>query len=334
MRALGAAAYRLVIRQVQIALVIRSHKPFRRDTANPLAARYIHTKTAEPALAPFRRPQIVDSGRDTVIRIAGLNDRGQTKIALPVVDRMIEVIRTLGIDVVIIDPFVSSHGVPENDNNAIDRVAKKWADIADKTNTHIHISHHTRKTNGMGVTAEDSRGASSLHNAMRTRRAISTMTAAEAAKAGIVSNARLSYFKADTAGSSMTKPAESMEWYKFESVQLGNGKEFGALDGDDVGVVVKWDYKTPGIEDLPDDDADVALAALEMGGPWRVNDRADGWAGEPVAKALHLDPKDPADKKRIKEYLKGWIANGWLEVYEGTDGHRNKVEYLKPMDFG
>ena len=275
----------------------------------------------------------VDSGRDTVIRIAELHE-GKTKVAVPVVDRVIEVIRELALDVLIIDPFVSSHGVPENDNNAIDQVAKTWADIADKTNTHVHISHHTRKTNGMGVTAEDSRGASSLHNAMRTRRAISTMTAAEATKAGIVGNARLSYFKADTAGSSMTKPAESQEWYKFESVQLGNGKEFGALDGDEVGVVVKWDYKTPGLEDLPGDDANVALAALELGGPWRASDRAEGWAGEAVAKALQLDHTDPADRKRIAEYLKGWIANGWLEVYEGTDGHRNKVKYLKRMDFG
>ena len=55
----------------------------------------------------------VDSGRDTVIRIAELDDKGRTTIAVPVVNRMIEVIRDLQIDVVTIDPFVSSHGVPE-----------------------------------------------------------------------------------------------------------------------------------------------------------------------------------------------------------------------------
>jgi AAA domain-containing protein len=275
----------------------------------------------------------VDSGRDTAIRIAELHE-GKTKIALPVVNRMIEVIRSLKIDVVTIDPFVSSHGVPENDNNAIDQVAKKWADIADKTNTHIHISHHTRKTNGMGVTAEDSRGASSLHNAMRTRRAIGTMTASEAEKAGIIGNARLSYFKADTAGSSMTKPADGMEWYRFESVRLGNGKEFGALDGDEVGVVVKWDYKLPGVEDLTEADADVAIAALDIGGPWRASEQADGWAGEAVAKALHLDHTDAADRKRIKRYLKEWLNSGRLEQYEATDNQRKKKAYIRPIDFG
>jgi hypothetical protein len=129
----------------------------------------------------------LDSGRDLPIRIAELQD-GKTKIAVPVVKQMIEAILDLKIDCLGIDPWVSSHGVPENDNNAIDQVAKKWADIADKTNSHIHISHHTRKTNGLGAMAEDSRGASSLNNAMRTRRVINTMSGPEADKAGIGSS--------------------------------------------------------------------------------------------------------------------------------------------------
>ena len=52
------------------------------------------------------------------------------------------------IDVVMIDPFISSHQVPENDNNAIDAVAKTWTMIADITNTAIDLAHHTRKTGG------------------------------------------------------------------------------------------------------------------------------------------------------------------------------------------
>jgi hypothetical protein len=276
----------------------------------------------------------IDSGRDTTIRIAELRG-GETKIAVPIVSRLIEVVRDLHIDVIIVDPFVSTHGVPENDNNAIDQVAKKWADIADKTNAHVHISHHTRKTNGMGATAEDSRGASSLHNAMRTRRAISVMTAAEAEKVGIKGNGRLAYFKADTTGSSMTKPAEAQEWYKFESVPLNNGKKFG-IDGDEVGVVTKWEYVVPSADDLSDLDVEVALAALEIGGPWRADFRAkENWAGEAVATALHLDLAAEADKKRVKRYLRDWMEQGRLEVYPGLDKHRNEVPCLRPpFDFG
>jgi hypothetical protein len=273
----------------------------------------------------------LDSGRDLPIRIAELED-GKTKIAVPVVNQMIEAIRDYKIDCLGIDPWVSSHGVPENDNNAIDQVAKKWADIADKTNSHIHISHHTRKTNGMGAMAEDSRGASSLNNAMRTRRVINTMSSAEAEKAGILGNARLSYFKADTAGSSMTKPAEALEWYRFASVELGNGNGFD-IDGDEVGVVVKWDYKPMGLE-LSSRDADAAIAALEVGGPWREQSRSAQWAGLAIAKVLGLDLEVKGVKKQVQAMLAEWLADGSIERYEAETSARQKKWFLRPvMDF-
>jgi hypothetical protein len=149
---------------------------------------------------------------------------------------------------------------------------------------------------------EDSRGASSLNNAMRTRRVINTMSGAEADKAGIVGNARLSYFKADTAGSSMTKPAEALEWYRFESVQLGNGNGFN-IEGDEVGVVIKWDYKQLGL-DLSPDDASVAIAALETGGPWREQSRSANWAGLAIAKVMGLNLEAKGVKSRLKVCLR------------------------------
>ena len=145
------------------------------------------------------------------IRIAEL-DQGKAKIAKPMTRAMVRAIRDHKLDVVAIDPFVSSHGVPENDNNAIELVAKKWADIADKTDCAVIHSHHTRKTNGIGASIEDSRGASALNYAARTRRAINTMSAAEAKGAGLDDSdrSRLSYIKADMMGSSMMKPTAAL----------------------------------------------------------------------------------------------------------------------------
>ena len=185
----------------------------------------------------------IKSGRDMPIRIAEL-DQGKAKIAKPMTRAMVKAIRLHKLDVVAIDPFVSSHSVPENDNNAIDLVAKKWADIADKTDSAILLSHHTRKTNGNGASIEDSRGASALNYAARTRRAINTMTAVEARTAGFPDNdrSRLSYFKSDMMGSSMIKPTAALDWYRFVSVDLMNGQPdelTGApTEGDSVGVVV------------------------------------------------------------------------------------------------
>jgi hypothetical protein len=50
--------------------------------------------------------------------------RDGAKIAVPVVDAVMETIRSNRIDVMTVDPFVSSHRVTENDNNAIEMVVK------------------------------------------------------------------------------------------------------------------------------------------------------------------------------------------------------------------
>ena len=182
----------------------------------------------------------VDSGRNLPIRIAD-TAKSEVRIAIPLVNAVVEAIRDHRIDVLIIDPFVSSHSVSENDNVAIDRVAKQWSDIADKTGCHIHWVHHNRKAReGSGAsTIEDARGASSLRDAARTRRVLNRMTETQAKSAGLITGAHRSYFFSDPDTSSMIRPAHAHEWYEIVSVNLGNG-DVG--DGDEVGVVTPWDH--------------------------------------------------------------------------------------------
>jgi AAA domain len=49
---------------------------------------------------------------------------GATQIAVPVVDEIKAAIKENMIEVLIIDPFVASHAATENDNNAMELVAK------------------------------------------------------------------------------------------------------------------------------------------------------------------------------------------------------------------
>ncbi len=101
----------------------------------------------------------LNSGRDTDIIIATTTRNG-TVIAQPVVDDMKATIRENGIDVVFLDPFVACHGASENDNVAINAIAKTIARMADETNTAWDLVHHSRKTGGAEITVEDGRGAS------------------------------------------------------------------------------------------------------------------------------------------------------------------------------
>ena len=278
----------------------------------------------------------IKSGRDMPIRIAEL-DQGKARIAKPMTRAMVRAIRDHKLDVVAIDPFVSSHSVPENDNNAIDLVAKKWADIADKTDCAIILSHHTRKTNGVGASIEDSRGASSLNYAARTRRAINTMTATEAESAGFDAKGRdrLSYFKADMMGSSMIKPTAALDWYRFVSVDLMNGPPDDITgeptEGDSVGVVVKWDFKKLALE-LDANSARDAVDALATDGPWRYDVKADRWAGVAIAKSAGVDVTDPKVKAQIAALIDEWIKDGTLDKYKDMDPvQRRQKIFVRPM---
>lgn len=161
----------------------------------------------------------VNSGRDTENVIAVQNGSG-TVICAPVVEAIIRTIKENNIGLVIIDPFVSSHRVTENDNNAKDIVSKTWARIAHDTGCAVELVHHTRKTGGSEVTVEDGRGAVALLAAARSARVLNPMSKDEAAKAG-VEHPRL-HFRVDN-GKANLAPVSKAQWFRLASVPLGNG---------------------------------------------------------------------------------------------------------------
>ena len=145
----------------------------------------------------------VDSGRDIEIKIA-VHEHKNFKIAAPVRDGVIKALKDNQIDVMVLDPFVSTHSVTENDNNAIDAVAKTWAAVADAANVAVELSHHTRKTNGEAITVEDGRGASSLLAAARVARVLNRMTQSEADAVDV--DKPFAYFRTDSGKSNMAPP--------------------------------------------------------------------------------------------------------------------------------
>src|SRR5690606_7351743 len=127
----------------------------------------------------------LDTGREQDLIVAYEDKRSGLKINEPVVESVVDQIRRNRIDVMVVDPFVSTHGVSENDNGAIDKVTKLWAKIADETNCAIELVHHVRKSEGRDVTVEDARGAVSLLAAARSARVLNRMTDEQASEAGV-----------------------------------------------------------------------------------------------------------------------------------------------------
>jgi len=263
----------------------------------------------------------VDSGRDQPMVMAEMTRTG-AKIIRPVVDSLVAELVARRIDVIKIDPFVSCHTVPENDNGAMDMIVKEWGKVADRGNCAVELFHHPRKSNGAEVTAEDGRGASSTISGTRVKRPINRMTEAEGQQAG-VQNHRL-YFRIlpDT---SLAPPSEKSDWYKLVSVDLGNGPNGGP--GDSVGVVTKWEWPDP-LAGMTATDFDKVAAAIRAG-KWRENQQAKAWVGHAVADALNLDAGDNFDKAKILGMLGIWLKAGSLVVVEGKDEHRVDKKFIE-----
>src|SRR5258708_1103737 len=116
----------------------------------------------------------VSCGREQPLVIAETPPRSSSVICRPIVDSLVAQLIEHRIDVLIVDPFVSCHKVEENDNNAIDMVAKEWGRVADLANCAIELVHHTRKGE-QEVTTESARGAKPLTNAGRFVRVVTRM---------------------------------------------------------------------------------------------------------------------------------------------------------------
>ncbi|ASJ91262.1 AAA family ATPase [Porphyrobacter sp. CACIAM 03H1] len=237
------------------------------------------------------------------------------QILEPVYEAVTRELRRRKIDVLKIDPFVSSHAVNENDNGKIDAIAKRWKRVAQDCDCAILLVHHSRKTGGNAVTAEDSRGASSLSGAVRTVLTLNPMSEEEGNRYGITEKAdRRTIIRVDN-GKSNRAPPENAFWFKLHSVDLGNGN--GLSQGDQVGAAAIWQAPDP-FEGLSVRDLYNVQHAI-AGGDYAANVQASDWVGRAVADALGLDAGDKKDKGRISSLLASWINSGALAVEKRKD---------------
>lgn len=273
----------------------------------------------------------LDTGREQELVIA-IDDKKGVRIQEPVVEAVVETISELGIDVMIVDPFVSTHQVNENDNGAIDKVAKLWAQVADRTNCSIDIVHHLRKVSDREATVEDARGAVSLIGAARSVRVLNRMSEAQASEAGLTHEARFSYFSVVYGKSNLSALSHKADWRKLESVALGNGQGL-TKPQDHAPVVTWWAWPTSEevAETLTEDERD-AIRGVVNGGMYKPAPQAKDWVGRAVAYALQLDVDEETDKKRVGMITKALFAEGFLMKVEDRDPvQRRATTFVRAM---
>lgn len=257
----------------------------------------------------------VDSGRDQRCVIATETEYG-ARIAQPVYEQLKAQLLERQIDVLTVDPFVSSHEVSENDNRAIDAVVKAWGRLADECNCSINLVHHVRKGNGQETNADSARGAKALVDAARSVQVFNRMSADEAGLAGVAEDQRGFYFRVQNDKANLAPP-DKAQWYRMNNVSLDNG--------DQVGVACPWQW--PELYDGLSTRHLIAVQKAVAAGEWRADVRSPDWVGFAVASALDIDAEN--SRKRISALLKDWIGNGALKIVEREDDERHKRKFVE-----
>lgn len=264
----------------------------------------------------------VDSGRKQELLIAQETPNG-AEIIDPAVDALIKHINMNQIDVLIVDPFISTHEVFENDNSKINMIAKKWDWIASQCRCSIELIHHARKSNGTGFSIEDSRGAKSLIDKSRMSRTLGPMTDKEAEVFDIDDQRR--YFKVDAGKVNLVLPSKSSRWFRLESIDLCNGDNAPDLQSDSVGVATKCKPDTPFDKISKSDTRAVQRAVYQ--GEFRDNDQAKNWVGYKIAEILNWDINDPKMMRKTKYAQAEWKKSGVLSVEKRKDGKGKEPDF-------
>ena len=271
---------------------------------------------------------LLDAGRDVPLLIAS-EGRDGVVVHRPVVEAVVEVIRRSNVSVLIVDPFVGSHAVSENDNGAMHHVVAAWRSIADQTSVSVEIVHHFRKIQGNEDASADSiRGGTALLGAARVARILQPMSEQDAIRLGVPVSERGRYARIDDAKRNLS-PARSASWVRLASVELNNGT--GLHAGDSVGVVEQWQPPTTW-DVVRDDHRTRALAEIgraeRQGDPLRVSDQSARWIGHVLRDALpDLSANVEAARWRVmvRDMTAAWVTAGLIERVEIASGTRGRT---------
>ncbi|MCX7383231.1 MAG: AAA family ATPase [Alphaproteobacteria bacterium] len=261
------------------------------------------------------------SGRTRRLVMAEL-DRASGVIRHPDRDSVIAAIRDRGIGLVVVDPFVKSHGLDENDNRHMDAAATVWAEIAEATGAAILLVHHVRK--GAVSDVDAARGAKALTDAARAAAILSPMSEEDARALGVAPGERWRLIRRDDAKANLAPRAARALWLRHETIALGNVTE-DYPEGDKVGAVTQWRPRSP-FHGISIADCNAALDLIAQGpyagGRFTANRHptaADRWVGQALAACFAIDTE------RAAAIAAAWLRNGVLRESDYADPVQRKT---------
>lgn len=256
----------------------------------------------------------LDTARDGTPLCTARRVNRELKVVEPVRSALVSALTDNKIDVIIVDPFVSSHEGNENDNGEMDRIAKSWCKVAQEAKCAVVLCHHSSKAGSAEVNTNSARGAVALTAAARAVLVLNTMSKTDAQAFGMNADNAWRYFQV-TLDKSNRAPIQKADWFEKATV-------FFSLDNS-AAAVRPWALPT-GQELLPPEKA-FLIAEFLGDQDWRESIQSDDWVGYAIASVLGEDrPEARTDSRgRIKLIVTELLNRRLLVRAQAKIGSKN-----------
>jgi KaiC/GvpD/RAD55 family RecA-like ATPase len=173
-------------------------------------------------------------------------------------DKLRDAIKLFGTQVLIVDPFVQTHQMNENDNQQINFVADLFRSIAKECHIAVMLVHHTRKGAEFGARGENARGASALKDAARNVRELRLPTPNDVRDLNIEPTKASELIIVDHTKANYTRLAD-LRYLRKVIVEV----RCGLIETETVATVEPYDLAAHTIQ-ISDEHYDTALKAIAL----------------------------------------------------------------------
>lgn len=289
----------------------------------------------------------IETTNERDMRLVTKNEKGQIVVHKSIVEALVKDLKAAGIEVLVLDPLISMHGVNENDNAEMDMVMDQLIEIAEAANVAVLVIHHVAKgamrDDRRGDPADAARGATAIVNRARVALALRVMSEDEATKLQLSMGQRFSYVQVIDAKANLSIRAGygSSDWVQLVSQPINNGDD-DYPDGDSIGVPIPYEMAALMVQDIEAfilvvDAMEAETALVSETRRNKAHPANSHWLGNLVGASCDLNwgeyskqemrtAAQQAAYQRAQEIITSMLTEQLIEKVDVLDQHR----HMKP----
>lgn len=229
-----------------------------------------------------------------------------------------------GVEVLVLDPLISLHSIPENANSEMAVLIAELKALIARVNAAMMLAHHDKKNISNRsieeASQDDARGAGTITTPMRAIVNLKRLSAKDAERLRIPALTAKRVIALTLGSKSNYSPRDtSARLFFSNSVQADNATADYSADN----TVALSVYQLPKVSTLITDEHRDAILAEIASGEYRSATQAIQPLVDFVTTCIGAEPGDETRKLTVAA-LKEWESKGWIAVEKKRDEHRKE----------